>query len=382
MIGAGPAGLAAAYHLRAMGYQVTVFEALPKSGGMAAVGIPDYRLPKDIMNHEIDLIKRMGVEIKLNQKVEKLSWADMAKDGFSAVFVAIGAHVGTKIGCKGEEVISDDVVQGADFLRKLSLGEKIAPRDKVSIIGGGNVALDCARNCVRLGFKNVEIVYRRTRVEMPGSKEEIEEAIHEGVKFTYLTAPVGIVRKGGKVVAIECTKMKLGEPDESGRKRPIAVKGSEFALKTDMVIAATGQKPDMTLFSGKEKTSMSTAWGTIKIDPTSYSTPVARIFAGGDCVSGPATLIEALNMGNKAAKSIDAYLQGKTFTDELSFEGINTQEQRDMGFVPKAEANKVKFLDAAERVKGCAEVEGGFSADEAMKEAGRCLRCYRLVVWE
>jgi formate dehydrogenase beta subunit len=149
-----------------------------------------------------------------------------------------------------------------------------------------------------------------------------------------------------------------------------------------MVIAATGQKPDMTLFAGKEKTSVSTAWGTIKIDPTSYSTPVARIFAGGDCVSGPATLIEALNMGNKAAKSIDAYLQGKTFTDELSFEGINTQEQRDMGFVPKAEANKVKFLDAAERVKGCAEVEGGFSADEAMKEAGRCLRCYRLVVWE
>ncbi|MDQ5985252.1 MAG: formate dehydrogenase (NADP+) beta subunit [Syntrophus sp. SKADARSKE-3] len=382
VIGAGPAGLAAAYHLRAMGYQVTVFEALPKAGGMAAVGIPDYRLPKDIMNHEIDLIKRMGVEIKLNQKIEKLNWSNMAKDGFSAVFVAIGAHVGTKIGCKGEEVISDDLVQGADFLRRLSLGEKIAPKGKASIIGGGNVALDCARNCIRLGFKNVEIVYRRSRVEMPGSKEEIEEAIHEGVKFTYLTAPVGIVRKNGKVTAIECTKMKLGEPDESGRKRPIAIKGSEFSLKTDMVIAATGQKPDIALLDGKEKTSMSSAWGTIKIDPTSYSTPVARIFAGGDCVSGPATLIEALNMGNKAARSIDAYLQGKTFTDELSFEGINTQQQRDMGLVPKAEVNKVKFLDAAERVKSFAEVEGGFSADEAMKEAGRCLRCYRLVVWE
>ncbi|MDD5168505.1 MAG: FAD-dependent oxidoreductase [Syntrophales bacterium] len=379
IIGAGPAGLAAAFHLRTMGYQVTVFEALPKAGGMAAVGIPDYRLPKDVLNHEIDLIKRMGVEIRLNQKIEKLNWSEMAKEGYAAVFAAIGAHVGSKIGCKGED---DGVVQGADFLRDLSLGSKVSPTDKVVIIGGGNVALDCARNCIRLGFKNVEIVYRRSRVEMPGSKEEIEEAIHEGVKFTYLTAPVDIVRKGGKVTAIECIKMKLGEPDESGRKRPIPVKGSEFTLKTDMVIAATGQKPDLSLLSGKEKTALSTAWGTIKIDPASYSTPIARIFAGGDCVSGPATVIEALNMGNKAAKSIDAYLQGKTFTDELSFAGIDTKEQRDMGFVPRDPVNTVKFLDVKERVKGNAEVEGGFSAAEAVKEAKRCLRCYRLVVWE
>ncbi len=382
VIGAGPAGLAAAFHLRCLGYQITVFEALPKAGGMAAVGIPDYRLPKDVLNHEIDLIKRMGVEIKLDEKIEKLDGADMAKKGYAAVFVAIGAHVGSKIGCKGEDVVSDDVVQGADFLRQMSLGKKIAPLGKVVIIGGGNVALDCARNCIRLGFKNVEIVYRRSRVEMPGSKEEIEEAIHEGVKFTYLTAPAGIVRKGGKVTAIEGMKMKLGEPDESGRKKPIPIKGSEFTLKTDMVIAATGQKPDLSLLSGKEKASLTTAWGTIKIDPASYSTSVARIFSGGDCVSGPATLIEALNMGNKAAKSIDAYLQGKTFTDELSFEGIDTMQQRDMGFVPKASASEVKFLDVAQRVKDYAEVEGGFSAEEAIKEAGRCLRCYRLVVWE
>ena len=253
VIGAGPAGMAAAFHLRLLGYQVTVFEALPKAGGMAAVGIPDYRLPKDILNHEIDLIKRMGVEIRLNEKIESLNAADMTKKGYAAVFVAVGAHVGSKMGCKGEDEVSADVAQGADFLRKLSLGEKVAPLGKVVIIGGGNVALDCARNCVRLGFKNVEIVYRRSRVEMPGSKEEIEEAIHEGVKFTYLTAPVGITRKAGKVTAIECVKMKLGEPDESGRKRPIPVKGSEFSLKTDMVIAATDQKPDLSFLSGKEK---------------------------------------------------------------------------------------------------------------------------------
>jgi formate dehydrogenase (NADP+) beta subunit len=382
IVGAGPAGLAAAYHLRSLGYQVTIFEALPKGGGMAAVGIPDYRLPKDILNHEIDLIKRMGVDIRLNEKIDQLSGSAMAKAGYAAIFMAIGAHVGTKIGCKGEDVVSEDVVQGADFLRQMSLGKKIAPLGKVVIIGGGNVALDCARNCVRLGFKNVEIVYRRSRAEMPGSKEEIEEAIHEGVKFTYLTAPAGIIRKGGKVTAIECLKMKLGEPDESDRRRPIPIKGSEFTLKTDMVIAATGQKPDLSLLAGKEKTALTTDWGTVKIDPSSYSTPVARIFAGGDCVSGPATLIEALNMGNKAALSIDAYLQGKTFSDEPSFEGIDTLQQRDMGFIPQAAAAAVKFLDAGERVKGYAEVECGFSAEEARNEAKRCLRCYRLVVWE
>jgi formate dehydrogenase (NADP+) beta subunit len=382
VIGAGPAGLAAAYHLRLLGYGVTIFEDLPKGGGMAAVGIPDYRLPKDILNHEIDLIKRMGVDIRYNSKVKALNAADFQKQGYAAVFTAVGAHVGTKIGCKGEEIASDDVIQGADFLRGLSLGKETKPADKVVIIGGGNVALDCARNCLRLGFKNVEIVYRRSRVEMPGSKEEIEEALHEGVKLTYLTAPVGIVRKAGKVTAIECVKMKLGEPDESGRKRPIPVKGSEFSLKTNMVIAATGQKPDLGLLTAKDKGALTTAWGTIKVDPVNCSTATTRIFAGGDCVSGPATLIEALNMGNKAAKSIDAYLQGKTFVDEFSFEGIDVDRQRDMGFVPPAKGEEVKFLDVAERLKGFAEVEGGFSADAAMKEAQRCLRCYRLMVWQ
>ena len=381
VIGAGPAGLAAAYRLRLMGYGVTIFESLPKGGGMAAVGIPDYRLPKDILNHEIDLIKRMGVEIRYNAKVDSLKAADFQQQGYAAVFAAVGAHVGTKIGCKGEEIVSDDVVQGAEFLRGLSLGKKAVPVNKVVIIGGGNVALDCARNCVRLGFKSVEIVYRRSRAEMPGSKEEIEEALHEGVKITYLTAPVGIVRKAGKVTAIECVKMKLGEPDESGRKRPIPVPGSEFTLKTDMVIAATGQKPDLSLLSAKDKGLLTTAWGTIKADATG-ATAVAKIFAGGDCVSGPATLIEALNAGNKAAKSIDAYLRGKDFVDELSFADIDVAEQRDIGYIPPAKAETVKYMDIPDRLRGFAEVEGGFTAGAAMKEAQRCLRCYRLMVWQ
>ena len=165
--GAGPAGLAAAYHLRRMGYPVTIFEALPKGGGMAAVGIPDYRLPKDILNHEIDLIRRTGVEIKYNSPVDKLNWRALQKKGFKALFLAVGAHVGTEVGCKGEDESSDDFVQGAEFLRNLSLGMKIKPKKRVVIIGGGNVALDCARSCMRLGFNSVEILYRRTLAEMP-----------------------------------------------------------------------------------------------------------------------------------------------------------------------------------------------------------------------
>jgi formate dehydrogenase beta subunit len=381
IVGAGPAGLAAAYHLRLMGYPVTVFEALPRAGGMATVGIPDYRLPKDILNHEVDLIKRMGVEIKYNSKVDKLDWVDLQKKGYKALFLAIGAHVGTKVGCEGEDKGYAGFVQGAEFLRNLSLGTQVKPKKKVVIIGGGNVALDCARSCARIGFKEVEILYRRSRNEMPASKEEIREAEEEGVKFNFLKAPVKILAKDGKVTSLEYIKMKLGEPDQSGRRRPIPIKGSEAAMTTDMVIAATGQKSDLAIFAGKDKVE-TTNWGSIKADPVTCKTSVEGIFAGGDCVSGPATLIEALNAGNKVARSIDSALQKKKFEDPKPFEGIDTGEQREQGFLAEKAAAKVKFLDAATRLEGLAEVEGGFSTAEAMAEAGRCLRCYRLMVWE
>lgn len=381
IIGAGPAGLAAAYHLRRMGYPVTVFEALPGAGGMAAVGIPDYRLPKDVLNHEVGLIKRMGVDFKYNSKVEKLSWADLQKKGYKVLFLAIGAHVGTKIGCEGEDKGYEGFVQGAEFLRHLSLGAKVEPKKKVVVIGGGNVALDCARSCARLGFKDVEIIYRRSRAEMPASKEEIREAEEEGIKFKFLKAPVKILAKDGKVTGLEYIEMELGEPDKSGRRRPIPIKGSEARITTDMVIAATGQKSDLAIFTGKDKVE-TTDWGSIKADPVTYKTSVDGIFAGGDCVSGPATLIEALNAGNKVAQSIDCSLQGRKFEDTKAFEGIDTGEQREKGFITGKAAVKVKFLDVAQRLEGVAEVEGGFSPAEAMVEAGRCLRCYRLMVWE
>ncbi len=249
------------------------------------------------------------------------------------------------------------------------------------IVGGGNVALDCARSCARLGFKDVTILYRRSRVEMPASDEEIEGALEEGIKITYLAAPVKIVAKDGTVTGIECVKMKLGTPDESGRRRPVPVKGSEFTVKTDMVIAAIGQRPDLPALKGKEKIDV-TAWGTIKADPDTYMTSIPGVFAGGDCVTGPATLIEALNMGNQVARSIDCSLQGKVPEERVSFAEVDLKAQRGRGFVVSEAAKKVDCMTAGARLEGFKEIEGTFDPARAMEEAQRCLRCYRVVVWE
>lgn len=380
VIGSGPAGLAAAYNLRLMGYQVTIFESLPRAGGMAAVGIPDYRLPGDILNHEIDLIKRVGVELKLNTKIEKLDLKDLQKKGYKAVFLAVGAHIGTKIGADGEDKGYEGFVDGVEFLRDLNLGKKVQIQKKVVIVGGGDTALDCARSCTRLGFDDVEIIYRRSRTEMPAGAEEIEEAEKEGVKINFLMTPVKILAKDGKVTGVECIKMKLGSPDESGRKRPIPVKGSEFIMDTTMVIPAIGQKPHLPVMPGKDKIKV-TDWGTIEAAPVSYKTNIEGIFAGGDCITGPATLIEALDAGNKVARSIDCYLRGESYKGEISFEGISVKGKKG-AFIASKAACEVELLDVDKRSEGFAEVEDGYSVSQAMQEAQRCLRCYKLMVWE
>lgn len=378
IIGAGPAGLAAACQLRRRGYQVTIFEALPVAGGMAATGIPEYRLPKNILNHEIDLVRAMGVEVKLGTPVESLKIKDLKDKGYKAIFLAVGAQKGTRIGCRGEEEGYLGIADGVEFLKDLSFGKKTKAQGKVVIVGGGNVALDCARTCKRLGFKEVEILYRRSRAEMPAHDEEIEAAEKEGIKFSYLAAPVAVMAKDGRITAIEAVKMKLGEPDESGRRRPIPVKGSEFRVPTDMVVSATGQKPDLG-FTNEIET---TGWGTIKVDPVRLATNAEGVFSGGDCVSGPATLIEALNAGNVVARSIDSYLQGKKFEQEIRFENFDPNQKREQIFVSRKAAEKVEHLDPKARIESFSEVEGGFNAADAIKEAKRCLRCYRVIVWQ
>jgi formate dehydrogenase beta subunit len=381
IIGGGPGGLAAAYHLRSMGYQVTIFEALPRAGGMAAVGIPDYRLPEDVLSHEIDVIKRMGVEIKLNTKIEKLSLSALKKQGYKAIFVAIGCHLGTTIGAEGEDQGYEGFVDGVEFLRDMNLGKKIQPEKKVAIVGGGNTAIDCARSCFRLGFDDVEIIYRRSRAEMPANDEEIEEAENEGIKINYLMTPVKVLAKDGKVTGLECIKMKLGKPDESGRRRPVPVKGSEFVKNLDVVIPAIGLKTEMFELTGKDKFKL-TDWGTFDVDPVSYMTNIEGVFAGGDCATGPAILIDALDAGNKVARSIDCYLRGESVSEEISFEGLDLKQQRGQGYIAKVEAEEAGLLDVDERVGSFAEVEDGYDVPEAMCEADRCLRCYRLMVWE
>jgi heterodisulfide reductase subunit A len=307
IVGAGPAGLTCAHDLAIMGYQVTVFESLPVVGGMLYIGIPEYRLPKDILQREIDDIRNVGVEIKNNTPIGKdLSIDDLFQNGFKAVFIAVGAHQSMKLGVLGEE--ANGVVLGVDLLRDLNLGKKVKVGKKVVVIGGGNVAMDAARSAVRLGAKKVSILYRRTRQEMPASEEEIQAAEAEGIEITYLVAPAEVLSHNGKVAGIKSIRMKLGEPDASGRKRPVVIKGSEFDIDADMVIPAIGQITDIS-FLGKSSGIATTKGNTLLVSPETLATSRNGVFAGGDAVTGPATAIEAIAAGQKAATAIDQYLR-------------------------------------------------------------------------
>ncbi len=309
IIGAGPGGLTGAHDLALSGYGVTVFERFPASGGMLTVGIPEYRLPREILNREIEDIKRLGVEIKTNTAIGKdLSIDDLFHQGYEAVFIAVGAHKNQKARIEGEE--AEGVVPGVDFLRDLNLGKEVRVENRVAVIGGGNVAMDAARSCLRLGAGEVSILYRRSRQEMPASDEEIEAALEEGIKIEYLVAPLEVVTSNGKVTGIKCIRMKLGEADASGRRRPLPIEGSEFGIELDMIIPAIGQKPDLS-FLPQDGTIEVTQWGTIVADPNSCETSREGVYAGGDCVTGPGIAIEAIAAGQKAAIAIDNYLKSK-----------------------------------------------------------------------
>jgi NADPH-dependent glutamate synthase beta subunit-like oxidoreductase len=306
IIGAGPAGLACAHDLSQNGYKVTIFESLPVEGGMLAVGIPEYRLPRDILNMEIDTVKALGAGIKTGVKVGKdIEILKMLESEYNAVFVAVGAHGGVKLGIPGED--AKGVIEGVDFLRRVNLKEKVEIGKNVLVIGGGNVAIDAARCSLRLGSK-VKILYRRTKYEMPASEEEIEAALAEGIDIEYLTAPVEVLANDGTVDSLKCIRMQLGEPDASGRRRPVPVSGSEFEHKTDTIIPAIGQSITLDFLESIEGIKISRR-GTIIVDPESLSTGYQGIFAGGDCITGPGIAIEAIASGKKAAISIDKYLK-------------------------------------------------------------------------
>lgn len=402
VIGAGPAGLAASYNLALKGYKVTIYDELPSAGGMATVGIPPYRLPRDVINREVEIIRELGVEFKLNTKIGKdVTLDDLFNEGFKAIFIATGAHRSRELGIEAEdeakvgdivihtkrkeaEIKDEGLVDGVRFLHNVNMGKKIEPKDRVIIIGGGNVAIDCARTCLRLGFKDVTIVYRRSRSEMPGRREEVEEAEKEGAKITFLTIPVKILTEGGRVIGAKCIRAELGEPDASGRRRPIPIKGSEFIMEADMIISAIGEEPDLSFLTKDDRIQI-TSDGTIKVEPSNCQTSQAGVFSGGDCVTGPATLVEAIAAGNQAARSIDQYLRlGKIVApDEDVIESlirdVNLVGQTREAIV-KSQCQPPEQLSLSDRVLNFDEVERCFTAESALKEAERCLRCYRVML--
>jgi NADPH-dependent glutamate synthase beta subunit-like oxidoreductase/2,4-dienoyl-CoA reductase-like NADH-dependent reductase (Old Yellow Enzyme family) len=373
IIGSGPAGLTVAHDLVTMGYGVTMFEKLPVPGGMMAVGIPGYRLPKKILQTEIKAIQRLGAEIKLNSPVGEngLTLDDLWKQGYRAIFVAVGAHSSMKLGVPGEDL--HGVTYGVAFLRDVNMGKKVRPGQKVVIVGGGNVAIDAARTALRLGSKEVSIVYRRSREEMPASDDQIEAAEDEGIKIHYLAAPVRILGKGGKVVGMQCIRTELGKPDASGRKEPIPVKGSEFLIDADMVIPAVGEAPDLAFLPrGKFEV---TPEGKLNVMPENLATSVPGVFAGGDAVTGPATVIDAIAAGKKGATFIDRYLRGESMVCYKESPKIIRNEDEEVEDVKKQSRQHMPTLPISERIHGFKEVELGLAETMALSEARRCLDC-------
>jgi len=373
IIGAGPAGLTAAYYLAIEGYQVTVFEAQPVAGGWMAIGIPEYRLPKDVLNAEIKTIEELGVEIKCNTKVgQDIAFDDIKKE-HDAVFLGVGTHVSTKLDVSGEDL--DGVVHGIDFLKRVNLGEKVFLGNRVAVIGGGNVAMDAVRTALRTGSQEAFILYRRTRAEMPAADEEIEEALAEGIKMEFLAAPVRILGDNGKVTGIECIRMELGEPDASGRRRPVPIQGSEFTLDVEAVIPAIGQQADLSFISEQSGISVN-KWNTFDVDSVTFATNVEGVFAGGDDVTGPATVVGAIAAGKEAARSIDRYLKGEDIALGRARDWQdNIADKGDVSWVAKDERPRLRELDSVERVAHFKEVILPYSEEEAVREANRCLSC-------
>ncbi len=374
IVGAGPAGLSAAYHLAVKGVSATIFEALPEPGGMLRVGIPEHRLPRETLDREIAVITNLGVEIKCNTPLGPgLSIEDLFNDGYKAVYLALGAHKGIPLGIPGEK--AEGVRQGVDFLRELNLTGTVAVGNKVAVIGGGNVAIDVARSAVRLNAESVHIIYRRTRAEMPAWEEEIMAAEEEGVQIAYLSAPQEILVHEGKVTGLRLIRMKLGASDSSGRRRPIPIPDSEHDLEIDQVIPSIGQQADLSAV--EDVTGMRfSRWGTIETDPVTYATDREGLFAGGDVQTGPWVAIGAIAAGREAAESIVRYLDGKDMAQGREPISKDNPLYRPIpAGIQKTARAGMPELPVQDRQGNFHEVALGYDAETGRQEAARCLNC-------
>lgn len=379
VIGSGPAGLGCAFELRQKGYGVTIFEKLPVLGGMLAVGIPEYRLPRDILKADIDYVTSAGINVKTNTALGKdFSIKDLFKKGYKAVFIATGAHNSMKLGIPGED--AGGVYPSIQFLASLNLGKEVKIGARVGIIGGGNSAVDAARLALRTGIpERVTIFYRRTIAEMPAYKEEVEAALEEGIDIKFLTAPKRIRTKNGKLSGCKFVKMRLGDYDASGRRRPVAVEGSEFTVELDTLIVAISERPDTSFAKGAGLPV--TKWDSLEIDPETFATQLEGVFAGGDVVTGPNTVVDAVAAGKVAADSIHQYIS----SGKIKREYRTTRPSQYLPPLKLSEKEQEELLELARPAPQCLdplkrkcsfdEVELVLDKKSAIKEARRCLCC-------
>jgi Uncharacterized anaerobic dehydrogenase len=387
IVGAGPGGLSSAFYLAKDGYDVHLFEAQPEAGGMLRYGIPEYRLPKEVLDSEIGQILDLGVKLSTNVALGRdFTVASLKNRGFDAVFLALGAWESSTMRVKNENVAG--VLPGIEFLKNVGLRRKVEVSGKVIVVGGGNTAIDCARTALRLGAGEVTLLYRRTRNEMPANAAEIDDAEREGVKLVFLAAPTEVIAPDGRLVSLQCLRMELGAPDASGRRSPKPIKGSEFSIPCDFVIAAIGQSTTMrqlvgsgvSQFGPEGETLKLTRSETVQIDGSTFETTVEGVFAGGDVVTGAATVVEAVAAGRKAAWAIDRYIMTGKATPEPQnfisrrslFGKVTADDLRSMERIPR---RHMPVLPPEDRMGSFAEVELGYAADDVNKESARCLEC-------
>ncbi len=372
VIGSGPAGLTAAYHLALKGHSVKIFEAASEAGGMLKLTLPEYRLPKNIVDREVKNITALGVEIEVNKKIENLK--ELKEQGFDCLFVSVGTHDTTKLDVEGSSL--EGIVSCLDFLRDANIGDKKDLRGKkVMIIGGGNTAIDAARTSLRLGAEKVTVVYRRSREEMPCFAPEIKEAEEEGVEIMILRNPTKFVGENGQLKQVQLIKMKLEQADESGRRKPVPIAGSEYFESVDFVVEAIGLQPSTTVFANELELKKG---GTIKVDEKTLQTSNPFIFAGGDGVTGASTIIEAAGQGKKAAFYIDKYLAGESLDDFESGDKLPAIDKTKI--IKKNNGKKIQAIEGiirpiAERIKDFEEVELTYTEDELKESTLRCLDC-------
>jgi NADPH-dependent glutamate synthase beta subunit-like oxidoreductase len=365
IFGSGPAGLTCAYYLAIKGYPVTVFEKAAELGGMLTTGIPSYRLP-------IQHIRDMGVTMKTNVEIgTDVTVARLRQEGYKAFFVGVGTQECIELDIEGEDL--DGVYPGLDYLRLVNQGEQVALGKNVAVIGGGNAAMDAVRSARRLGAENAFIIYRRGLEEMPANAEEIEECQQEGIPINILTQPLRFIGENGRIKAIECLKMQLAKPDESGRRRPEPVAGSEFTIEVENAISALGQEADWSCLTSECACTLSD-WGTMNVDPLTLQSDDPDIFAGGDAVRGPQSIIEAIADGKRAATSIDFFIKGRDLKlgrgEELK---TITNPQKEV--YNKIDPVQMPRLDAQERVNNFDEVQQGLTEEMVIQEAKRCINC-------